>query len=411
MSRVLVVGGGPAGLAAAEALLQQGRGRIEVTLLTLGHHLGGKAVSWTDDAGFVVEHGQRVMLGFYDALRGLLRRAGVDPHATSVSNEGNFVIYEDRDGGSHHLRLGRSSTGTLLRGMRYTGWTGKEKAGFAATFIKALPEVVTGVPEALDDLCLTAWCLARGFPISAMQTHAFRLSREAQLNWPGEISAYAMLKAIRAAGRDYQTSEGRLPAGGMSDIWWEPIAAHIGRLGGQIVRCRKLVGLEHARGLLTGLRFASPRPHARGVRYVDGSIPTVEGSEQALTGFDAAILTVPPPALWEAVRDDPVLAALRPFANLQHLTTVAPLGLHVWHRNRVTIHRGPIVGGLEAPLGFVVDNKPIYAAYRDDPRIGAALHFVARRRALSTTTTPPSWSAPCARSARSRGTRAWTSTL
>ena len=101
--KAVVVGGGPAGLAAAEALADEG---VDVTLATLGHNLGGKACSWTREDGLVAEHGQHVMLGFYKEMRALLRRCGVDPEATSVSNGGHFYIREDRDQRTHHLRLG-----------------------------------------------------------------------------------------------------------------------------------------------------------------------------------------------------------------------------------------------------------------------------------------------------------------
>jgi len=375
MAKVLVVGGGPAGLAAAEALLTEGRGH-EVTLLTLGHILGGKACSWSGPEGRVVEHGQHVMLGFYREMRALLRRAGVDPLATSVSNRGRFTIFEDRDQRAHELHLGPSTPGTLLDGLRYTGWSLAEKLGFVQVFLRGLPRVTARVPESLDDLCLTAWCLERGLPTSILRTNAFRASREAQLNWPGEISAYAMLKTLRVAGRDYQSCEGRLPAGGMSAIWWDPIAARIEALGGQVVRYQKLTRLVCDGRRLTGLAFARPAPHAPGQRYVDGPVPVTPESERVRSGFDAAILTLPPAALAQVLQRDPALAELPGLSGVPRLTSIAPLGLHVWHKNPVTARRLTIVAGLAPPLGFVVDNKRVYPQYRDDAGLGAALHFV-----------------------------------
>jgi phytoene dehydrogenase-like protein len=372
----MVVGAGPAGLAAAEALLTEGDGEVEVTLFEMGHHLGGKACSWNDDAGRVVEHGQHVMLGFYEEMRSLLRRAGVDPEATSVSNDGHFTIYEDRDRTAHHLHLGPSTPGTLVDGLRYSGWTLSEKAGFGALFAGALPRVVGGVPEAWDDLCLTAWCLQRGFPVSAVTTNAFRATREAQLNWPGEISAYAMLKTLRIVARDYANAEARFPAGGMTAIWWEPVVARIEDLGGRVVRYHKLTRILHRDGRLRGLEFAIPVPHPPEEPYWKGRIPTIPGTEDRREGVDAAIVTLPPGALAELMEGDPELAALPGLSGVPRLTSVAPLGLHVWHRNRTTPRRHTVVCGLAPPLGFVVDNKRHYPLYRDDPDIGAALHFV-----------------------------------
>jgi hypothetical protein len=376
MAKVLVVGAGPAGLAAAERILDEGNGAVQVTLLTLGHHLGGKACSWVTPDKRVVEHGQHVMLGFYDEMRALLRRSGVDPAATSVSNEGRFTVFEDRDQRAHDLHLGESTLRTFIDGIRYSGWSLGEKAGFAQMFARGLPNVVPGVSESLDDICLTAWCLEKGLPLSITGTNVFRASREAQLNWPGEISAYAMLKTIRIAGRDYQSAEARFPAGGMSNIWWRPIVERIEAMGGEIKRLHKLVGIRHESGRLTGLEFATPLPHNPGERYVDGPVPTAPGTEVLFEDFDAAILTLPAPALAMVLAKDPTLNELPGLSGVQHITSVAPLGLHVWHKAAVTAKHRTVVAGLEPPLGFVLDNKPHYPEYRDDPAYGACLHFV-----------------------------------
>ncbi len=374
MKKVVVVGSGPAGLAAAERLASAG---VAVRLYTLGHHLGGKACSWRSPDGRVLEHGQHVVLGFYDEMRALLRRSGVDHKESTVSNRGRFTIFEERDQKVYQLQLGSSTLGTLVKGLAYDGITPAEKSAFAAFMARVAPRIVAaGVPESLDDVCLTAWALERGFPISMTHSTLFRASREAQLNWPGEISAYNMLKTIRTAGRDYQTAEACLPAGGMSEIFWEPIAKRIVDLGGEVIRYSKLVGLRHEEGRLTGLVFERPIPHIPGQRYIEGSIPTDPTSTKIVEDFDAAILTLPGPALAEVLATDPVLNDMPGLSGVQHITSVAPLGLHVWHRNANTAKYQTVVAGLAPPLGFVVDNKPIYTEFRDDDRYGACLHFV-----------------------------------
>jgi len=373
MYKVIVAGGGPAGLAAAEALAEQGKGRVQVDLVVMGHHLGGKACSWRLPDGRVVEHGQHVMLGFYRELRALLGRAGVDARETSVSNNGRFVIWEDRDHQAHDLHLGPSAPGTLVDGLRYSGWSLGEKAGFAQLFARALPRVAPGVPEAWDDLCLTAWCLQRGLPASAARTNAFRATREAQLNWPGETSAYAMLSAIRAAGRDYQSAEARVPAGGMSEIWWEPVAQRVRDLGGRVRLFQQAIAVGHQDGRATGLHIGAPQPHPPGGTGWDGAVPIAPGSE-LFEEADAVILAVPPPCAARVL--GPELLALPGLQGIPLLSTVAPLGLHLWHRQTPHPRRPTIVCGMKPPLPFVVDNKPNYAVYRDDPAIGAALHFV-----------------------------------
>lgn len=371
MRRIVVVGGGPAGLAAAEHLARAG---AQVRLYTDAPYLGGKAGSWTEPGGLVLENGQHVTIGFYEELPALLERAGIDFLATSVSNEGRYTVWEDRDAGTHDLHLGPSSLRSLIDGLTYTGWDWMEKAAFAAFMARALPEVVRGVPEEWDDLCLTAWCLERGLRPSILGTNVFRATRDAQLNWPGEISAYTMLKTIQRAARDYGTGHARFPAGGMTQVWWEPLGAHLERAGVRILRGRKLVRILRDGQRLRGLVFMEAHPE----RILDGRVGVEPGTREGVEDFDAAIVAIPPHALAEVMGEE----ALPGLAGASRLLPVAPLGLHVWHRDPCRPRHRTVVLGLPPPLEFAVDNKPFYAVYRDRPDIGSALHFVGQETAF-----------------------------
>lgn len=373
MKKVLVVGSGPAGLAAAERLLDHGG--VEVTIATLGHILGGKACSWRDLDGRVVEHGQHVMVGFYDAMRALLTRSGVDVDATSHRNGGKFLIYEDRDAATHYGQLSASVPTLLASGLGYSGFTPGEKANLLAFILANGPSIGLGVPESCDDLCFSSWCLARGLAPSLLRTNAFRAGREAQMNWPGEVSAYVMGRTLSVGARDATTMEVAVPRGGMSEIWWGPVADRIVALGGIVERYKKLVGVAWDGDRVTGGIFAQPIPHPPTHPYTDRSPETVPGSGQAWSGFDATILTLPPPALAPLIEADAALSAIPALAAVSRLTSVAPLALQIWHRNRTTARWPTIVGGLAEPLGFVVDNKAVYPELADDDRYGSVLHF------------------------------------
>lgn len=368
MRPILVLGGGPAGLAAAERLAAAG---LPVTLATLGHHLGGKASSWRDHAGRVVEHGQHVTLGFYAQLAALLARAGVDFARTTSGVGMRFRIWEDRDAQCHELHFVDGPFRMLWEGLRHTGFRFDEKLAFFGTFLRGIGTVAGGVPESLDDLCFTAWCLQNGLPPSFVRTNAFRCSKEAQLNWPGEISAYAMLQTLRVVGRDWKSAECRFPAGGMSELWWEPIGAHIQRLGGRIERHRALTGVEVEGERLVGLRIGRPAPHDPGRPWFEDPIPVVD---EEVWPVEDAVLALPAGALAKLLPAE--LLALPELAGIPKLRTIAPLGLQVWHRARPT--RGPrtVVCGLGNPLGFVLDNRDHHPEYRERSDFGAALHFV-----------------------------------
>ena len=370
--RVLVVGAGPAGLAAAETLLDRGEGSVQVELHTLGHVLGGKASSWRLEDGRTVEHGQHIYMGFYREMKALLVRAGVDLKQTSISSGGKYVVLEDRDQRSHRLYVGSDLLRVAADGLRYTGFSFDEKIGVAGFLASLLARVAGGVPESLDDICFSAWALANGVPPSVFGTNLFRTSREAQMNWPGEISAYSMLRTLKTATESPGKFRIFYPGGGMSEMWWNPVGARIESLGGSIVRRRKLTALVHDGERLTALRFAHPQPHVRGERYLE-SIPTLPGSEDLRSDFDAAVVTLPQSALAETM--DEAMDRIPGLSGIRRLKSVAPLAMQVWHRNPVSINSGKIVAGLAPPLSFVVDNKGHYPANREDSRYASVLHF------------------------------------
>jgi squalene-associated FAD-dependent desaturase len=76
--RVIIVGGGLAGMSAAEALARHGGDRFEISLLESKRATGGRAGSFTDPAtGETVDYCQHVAMGCCTNLIGLLERCGL----------------------------------------------------------------------------------------------------------------------------------------------------------------------------------------------------------------------------------------------------------------------------------------------------------------------------------------------
>jgi len=382
--RVLVVGGGPAGLSAATRLLERGRGRVHVRLATMGHHLGGKASSWRDAEGRIVEHGQHVVVGWYREMKALLGRAGVDAASRMVSNGGHTHFYEPRDGKVHSLDLKRNPFHMLASGLGYSGLTAGEKASVASFFLGNLG-LFLGVQdiEDFDDVCFTAFALANGIKPSLVQTSIFRAGRTAQLNWPGDISTYSLLKATRMVGRDYKSAEYSFPDGGMSERYWQPIGDYFARLGGELVMLNKLIAVERDGRKITGAVFAEPHSagheqpeHPRGAPRFEGQVPVKPDSRRVVRDFDHLISTLPCTALQELNPGDAGFWGIPELAAVRRLRGVRPLGLHMWHREPIRGRYPGAIGGLDGPLCYLVDNKHVYREYRYDPRYGAALHFV-----------------------------------
>ena len=375
-----VVGGGPAGLAAAARLLEQGGPEVKVKLLNLGHHLGGKAASWRDSAGRLIDHGQHVVVGFYREMKALLRRAGVEPKEHLFSNQGVTHVFEDRDRRVHDLELHRNPLLTLAATTGYTGFTRGELFGITRFILRtAATWTETQSLAQFDDMCFSAWCLQNGLPASVLRTNAFRMSRDGQLNYPGEISAYQLLKALSAFDRGWETCEYGFPDGGMTDRFWDPIGAYVTRLGGELRFFQQAVGLRRAGTRVTGLEVGEPESnhhHEQDHRGPQQALQVKPGSTRLATDFDALILAVPEGCFRMLCEGDAEFWALPQFARMRKLRSVPPLGLQIWHRAPVTRRYRSVIGGLPPPLSFVLDNKPVVRELRDDPRYGSVLYFV-----------------------------------
>lgn len=379
-----MVGAGPAGLAAAARILERGRDRAHVRIATLGHHIGGKASSWRDADGRLIDHGQHVIVGFYREMRALVRRAGVDVEAHLVTNEGHSYVFEERDGLVHDISLARNPLGVLYKTMGFPGLSSREKRSIFR-FTMANLGLFLGAQsiDELDDVCFTAFCLEGGLAPSIVRTNAFKMSRFAQLNWPGEISAYSMLKAMREMSRDYRMSEYSFCDGGMTERFWEPILAYVASMGAELELMRKLTGLRARRGRLTGVTFAEPdsgghdlQDRHPGLSVFAGPVPVKAGTEVVDTAFDQVICTLPATSFQELNPGDRVFWSIPAFRRIRQLRGVKPLAMQIWHRERVTRRYESVIAGLQGPLAFVIDSKHVIREYRENPRYGAVLYLV-----------------------------------
>jgi hypothetical protein len=371
--RILVVGAGPAGLSAAETLLDRSRGAVDVEIRTLEPYLGGNASSFTTPDGRVVEQGLHCFFGYYKEMAALLARAGVDIGKTSSSGQGHLRVWEPRDRRTHDLYLGANAPRTLFSGLSYSGMTLGEKVATALFFARVFPEVARPIPERLDDLCFTAFCLERGLPASLAGTSLWRIHREAEFNMPGEVSAFVILHAIKMLGRDFTTSEYSFPMGSMSELWWEPVAARVASLGGRLTRLEELRGMRHDGRRLTSLRFRKlAAPPTTG--FMEAPFEVTE--DRWTMDFDAAIFTISAETFQGMFREDRALMRLPGFAAIARMGSVSPMGLHVWHREAVRSGPRTLITGLPCPLGTAMDVKPFHPSYRNDARFGAVLHFV-----------------------------------
>ncbi len=373
--KVIVVGSGPAGLSAGVRLLEASGGDLDVELVTLGHHFGGKAATWRDHEGFTIEHGFHAVFGFYEEMRSLAKRAGVDLGAALHSSAGRWHYFDQRTHDVKRLDLHPSPVVTLLRlsalfDLGPADNRAMTDAGMR-TF-RALTRPERG--ELLDDVCYRAFLLEHGMPPSVLRHPMYRQTQEVLFNYPYEVSAYVLLKGLSLLMHCVHDATFHYSRGGLSEMFWDPIARYFERLGGRIRIRQKLVRLEHEDGALRGLVFAAPdaSSHDEGRNPWPPTVPTVPGSE-IRDAPDAVICTLPVANFVElnpgdAMWSDPY------FANMRNLRSVSTVSLQVWQKEAL---RAPVEGtisGLALPFGYAIDTKRLGPAYgSDDPRFGASL--------------------------------------
>ncbi len=96
-TRVLIVGGGPSGLATAWELCHGPlREQLDVSVYTLGWRLGGKGATGRGSNGRIQEHGIHGFAGFYVNSTAMLRHSYLDLHPEHLSStEGNGANSQD----------------------------------------------------------------------------------------------------------------------------------------------------------------------------------------------------------------------------------------------------------------------------------------------------------------------------
>ena len=375
-ARVVVLGAGPAGLAAATHLLEHGRGRVSVRLLNMGHHLGGKAASYVDARGRKSEHGWHMVLGFYARMRKLMRSAGVDVARTLSSMGGQSHAYESWDGRIHTLD---GSGGRLSVAGKFLGYDGlplAERLAFGRCLTQAYA-IATSAEDARrhDDICWDTWAIEHGLRPHITRYSLFRLFREAFFNFPEPISAYHVLCTLRLMSTS-EDAEAFVCRGPFSERIWDPIGRHIERLGGKIEPYSMVTDFVYDGPRVRGLRVARPDPagHDSGMSpWKTRQIPEAQGSARVDEQFDWVISTLPHAVLATLNARDQRFWSSPYFRRITHLRSASTIAMTVRTRRPVGRFQGPVFG-LPAPLGICVDMTRHLDETRGSP--GSFLSFV-----------------------------------
>jgi 15-cis-phytoene desaturase len=264
MVDTLVVGGGPAGLAAARYLADAGR---RATVLEKRPILGGKLSSWRDRDGDILETGLHAIFGGYTHLHALLKDAGIahrvlwQPHALTWAMPGGFSprwngapVYEEfrfADAPSPFNGIG------AVLNARYV-FNAREKLLFAKG---TLPVLLRDhrYADAQDDLTYAEWHRRRGMSEHMLRTFFAPMALALNFTDVDRISAEAMLRVMAYFASSRDASRAGFLDGPPGPRFVEPLADHVRARGATIETNAAAGELLFSGDRCTGLRTRDGR--------------------------------------------------------------------------------------------------------------------------------------------------------
>ena len=255
-ARVIVVGGGPAGITAALELQSRG---VDVLLLEAGGQLGGRVSGWTEELDgrpVDVEHGIHGWYGRYTAFTDLLERYGLD----GALNEPERISARWVESGSTldgNSRAGRRGLRAMLRAQAK-----------ALGYPRVVPQLAKGTQwlrgltpstarAALGGQSVEA-AQAAGGPLTVWRLMTERVASGLFFSTPDRIDAseWALGEAFLGAGGD----EVRWLRGNPQTLIWGPLAEAFTDRGGEIRLLSPVSEIVIEGGRAVGVRVGEPMP-------------------------------------------------------------------------------------------------------------------------------------------------------
>lgn len=259
---VIIIGSGLSGLSAGIELANKGR---RVTMLERNPYVGGRCADWMD-GDMHVESGLHRWLGFYKALPGLFKKAGLDPDEA--------VIWEDEvqfrlpDGGPQAV-VGLAPLHNPVE--TFAGWLGNFDWLSAADKGSLVPFFTAGLadynlsPKALDNNSVYDYAQKRGVTDDAITNLLIPLTEGIFFLPPERYSAYVLMGLLAPGVKRPHTLRVGSFSGGMTAVMTGPIAAALEARGGTVTTGASVERLVVEDGRVAGVVVSGERLDAEHV--------------------------------------------------------------------------------------------------------------------------------------------------
>jgi squalene-associated FAD-dependent desaturase len=339
--RVVVIGGGLAGITAAIALSETG---AAVTLLEARPRLGGATTSFNRGA-LVVDTGQHVFLRCCTAYRGLLARLGMTGSVRLQDRFDVTVLAPQRTAQLRRTALpGPLHMGAALARYPLLSLAERMRVTRAALAMRML----NPADPALDAQRLGDWLAAHGQDERARRA-LWDLFTVSSLNIDGDDASLALAATVvktALLGKKDAADIG-IPAVPLGELHGTASLALLRRLGAEVQLGAKAAAVEPADA-------AGPGEHGSRflVRLARGDDDSTDGQGGVISA-DGVVIATPPQAAAKLVPD----AAGVPSAAWQELGTSPIVNVHVIYDRRVT--RLPFAAAVDSPVQWLFDRTEI----------------------------------------------------
>ncbi len=360
--RIVVIGGGLAGITAAIALAESG---ADVTLLEARPRLGGATCSFHRD-GLIVDTGQHIFLGCCSAYRGLLAKLGMTEYAPLQDRFDVTVLAP----GPRRARLRRTALPGPLHMLpalgRYPFLSWAERARVSRPAL-AMRFVDPAAPAA-DTQRFGDWLAARGQSERARRA-LWDLFSVSALNIAGDDASLALAATVVKTGLlgKNNAADIGVPALPLGELHGDAAATVLAKLGAQVTLGAKVTAIEVTAIEVTAIEVGAIEVGAiEGGAIEVGAIEVADGTdarfrirlgrgEDADLAADAVVLAVPhdkaAPLVPPGALPD---ATVRGWAGLGASPIV---NVHVIYDRPVTDL--PFAAAIDSPVQWVFDRTRI----------------------------------------------------